>query len=205
VRDESVKVLKYLHRMVPRTVPRSSLHALEKLPSSLLAGLHTASDCDKVTEDAQLKSWLANNQIPSPKAKVSGPLFHGTLVFAQVSFAAPGLAPSGISAADTQTAINYATLAVVPIQRYASQYGPNSVRVWPAAIPYTTRLQGGAFSQAEFEGWVDDVAQIMRSQQVPDPCIVIMHNRSLPNSPSFTERNNSYHSSTGNGTPTAIA
>jgi hypothetical protein len=197
----AVKVLKYLHRMAPKTIPRSSLDALENLPSSLLAGLHTTSDWEKITEDAQLKSWLANNPLPSANAKVSGPLFDGTLVFAQVSFAAPGLAPSGISAADTQTAINYATLAVVPIQWYASQYGPSSVSVWPVAIPYTARVQGGSFSQAEFEGWVDNMAQFMRSQQVPDPCIVIMHNRELPNSPSFTGQRNSYHSLTGNGTP----
>jgi hypothetical protein len=118
-----------------------------------------------------------------------------------VSFAAPGLAPSGISAADMQTAISYATLAIVPIQWYASQYGPNSVSVWPTAIPYTARVQGGAFSQAEFEGWVDDIAQFMRSQQVPDPCIVIMHNRLLPNSPTFTNNSDPYHSSTSNGTP----
>jgi hypothetical protein len=196
-----VKVLKYLHRTVPKTVPRSSLDALEKLPASLLAGLHTESDWNNVTEDPRLKSWLASNPIPSAKAKVSGPLFRGTLVFAQVSFAAPGLAPSGISAADTETAINYATLAVVPIQRYASQYGPNSVSVWPVAIPYTARLQGSAFSLAEFEGWVDAVGQFMRSQQVADPCIVIMHNRSLPDSPSFTGQRNSFHSSTGHGTP----
>jgi hypothetical protein len=196
-----VKVLKYLHRMAPKTVPRSSLDALEKLPPGLLAGLGTAADWGKVTEDAQLKSWLADNPIPSADAKVSGPLFQGTLVFAQVSFAAPDLAPSGISAADTQTAIDYAALAVLPIQRYASQYGPNSVDVWPVAIPYTARVQGGMFSGAEFEGWVDDVAQFMRSQQVADPCIVIMHNRSLPNSPSFTGQRNSFHLSTGNGTP----
>ena len=60
----AMKVRKDLHRMVPKTVPRSSLHALEKLPSNLLAGFHTASDWSKVTEDAQLKSWLANNPIP---------------------------------------------------------------------------------------------------------------------------------------------
>ena len=197
----AVKVLKYLHRTVPKTVPRSSLHALEELPPSVLAGLHTAADWDKVTDDALLKRWLADNPIPAPKAKVSGPLFNGTLVFAQVSFTAPGLAPSGISAADTQTAISYATLAVVPIQWYASQYGSNSVSVWPVAIPFTARVQDGAFSESEFEGWVDDVAQFMRSQQVPNPCIVIMHNRSLPNSPAYTNQRNSYHSSTSNGTP----
>lgn len=195
-----VKVMKYLYRTVPETVPRSSLHALGTLPSSLLAGLHTASDYAKVTDDAQLKSWLANNLLPSARASVSQPLFNGTLVFAQVSFAAPGVAPSGISAADTQTAINYASLAVGPIQEYAFQYGPNSVSVWPVAIPYTARVQGGAFSEAELEGWVDDVAQFMLRQQVSDPCIVIMHNRSLPNSPSFTGQRDSFHSITGNGT-----
>ena len=131
--------------------------------------------------------------------------------FRMVAFAAsdPALAASichdSAASADTQTAISYATLAVVPIQRYASQYGPNSVSVWPVAIPYTAMVQGGAFGPAEFEGWVDDVAQFMRSQQVPAPCIVIMHNRSLPNSPSFTGQGNSlqpsHHSITGSGTP----
>jgi hypothetical protein len=152
-----------------------------------------------VTDDALLKLWLADNPIPSS----SEPLFSGTLVFAQVSFAAPGLAPSGINTADTQTAISYATLAVVPIQWYASQYyGPNSVGVWPVAIPFTANVQGGAFSQSELEGWVDDVAQFMRSQQVQNPSIVIMHNRySLPNSPTYTNHRDSYHSSTSNGTP----
>ena len=141
----AVKVLKYLQRMAPKTLSRSSLQALEELPLSLLASLGTASDWDKVTQDADLKSWLANNPIPSAKAKVSRRLFHGTLVFPQVSFAAPGLAQSGISAADTQTAINYATLAVVPIQRYASQYGAISVRSGRSP-PYTARVPGSALS-----------------------------------------------------------
>ncbi len=118
-----------------------------------------------------------------------------------MSFAATGLGPSGVSAADIQTAIGYATLAVVPIQQYASQYGPNSVSVWPAAIPFTANVQGGAFSVAEFEGWVDAIAQFMRSQQVSNPCVVIMHNRNLLNSPSFTGNRNPFHSRTSSGNP----
>jgi hypothetical protein len=199
----AMKVLKYLHRTVPKTIPRASLDALEKLPSSLLAGLHAASNWDTVTDDAQLKSWLANNPIPAPRtiAKVSEPLFDGTLVFAQVSFVTSGVAPSGISAADMQTAISYATLAVLPIQWYASQYGPNSVTVWPTAIPFIANVQGGVFSVAEFEGWVDAVAQFMRNQQIPNPCVVILHNRDLPNSAQFTGERNSHHLMTDNGTP----
>jgi hypothetical protein len=197
----SVKVLKYLRRTVPDSISRSSVEALEKLPSNVLASLHSVSDLDTVTDDEKLKDWLRKNPIAAARATVTGPLFNGTLVFAQVSFAMPNLPTSGVSAADTQTAINYATLAVVPMQRYASQYGPNSVSVWPAAIPYTARLRGNSFDLKEFEGWVDDVAQFMRRQQVPDPCIVILHDRTLPNSPTFANQRNSFHSSTNNGTP----
>ena len=77
----AVKVLKYLNRTVPQTVSRSSLDALEELPDNLLASLHAPTDWEKVTKDGQLKNWLADNPIPSAKAKVAGPLFHGTLVF----------------------------------------------------------------------------------------------------------------------------
>src|SRR5437773_6107532 len=96
----AVKVLKYLHRRVPTTVRASSVHALERLPSSVLARLHTTSHWDNVTEDAQLKNWLAHNPIPAPKAKVSDPLFHGTLVFVQLIFQRPMQPPFSINAAD---------------------------------------------------------------------------------------------------------
>jgi hypothetical protein len=154
-----------------------------------------------VTEDGQLKDWLANNPIPSPKAKASGPLFHGTLVFVQLIFQQPNQPPSSVSAADVQTAINYAALAVQPIQRYASQYGPNSVDVSPSVIPFTANLTSNSFTQAQFEGWVEQCAKIARNNKVKNPCVVILHNRNLPNSPSFTGQRNAFHSRTGNGTP----
>ena len=197
----AVKILKHLHRMVPQTVPRSSLHALEKLPSGVLAGLHANSDWDKATNDAQLKNWLANNPIPSPKAKVSHPLFHGTLVFVQLIFQEPNQPPSSVSMADVQTAINYAALAVLQIQRYASQYGPNSVDVSPDVIPFTATLTGASFSLSQFEGWVEQCAKTARDSNVSNPCIVILHNRGLPNSAVFSGHRDSFHSMTGNGTP----
>src|ERR1700680_1521580 len=96
----AVKVLKHIHRIIPKTVPRSSLEALEKLPSSQLANLHLTSDWDKVTEDAQLKDWLANNPIPAPQAGISTPLFQGTLVFVQLIFQEPNQPPSSVTTAD---------------------------------------------------------------------------------------------------------
>jgi hypothetical protein len=197
----AVKVLKYLHRTVPKTISRSSLQALEKLPSSVLSNLHIAADLDRVTQDEKLKDFLRNNAIPASRASVASPLFDGTLVFAKVTFARPNQPDFSMSMADMQTAVNYATLAVAPIERYAAQYGANSVAVSPTIIPFTANLTGNSFTQGELEGWVEQVAQIARNNQVNNPCIVVLHDRSLPNTPKFTDNPNAYHSTTPNGTP----
>lgn len=196
----AVKVLKYLNRMAPQTISRSSLQALEKLPSSVLSRLDTISDWNKVTNDPELKDWLVNNPIPRSEAQFSGALFHGALVFVQLIFQKPDQPPSSITLADVQMALAYATLAVVPIHQYALQYGPNSVSVWPNVIPFTANLSDDSFTLAEFEGWVDDIAQFMHTQQVANPCIVVLHNRDLPNSGAFLGERDSFHSVTGNGT-----
>jgi hypothetical protein len=196
-----VKVLKYLHGTVPETISRSSLDALETLPAGVLSNPHTASDWDKVTKDEQLKDWLSKNPIPSAKATVSGPLFNGTLVFVRVVFTRPNQPALSVSTADVQTAVKYATLAVVPIQRYASQYGPNSVNVSPTVIQFTAALAGNSFTIGDLEGWVEQVAQTARKNRVTNPCIVILHDRSLPTTPTFTGHRDSYHSITRNKTP----
>ena len=197
----AVKSLKYLRRNVPLTVPRSSLHALEELPPSVLASIHTTSHWDEVTKDEGLRNWLAGNPVPSSDATVSGPLFHGTLVFVQLIFQQSGNPASAVSLADVQTARDYASLAIQPIQRYASQYGPNSVSVSPDVISFAANLTGASFSESQFEDWVDQCSQVAHAGNVDNPCIVILHNRDLPYSPTFTGQRNSYHSVTGNGTP----
>jgi hypothetical protein len=197
----AVKVLKYLRRTVPKTIPRSSLDALEKLHPTVLSSLHTASDWDHVTQDATLKDWLRTHAIPAPQATVSGPLFQGTLVFSRIIFARVNQLDFSMSLADTQTAVSYATLAVVPIQRYASQYGPSSVTVSQTVIPFTANLNGNSFIESELEGWVEQIAQIARSNNVINPCVVILHDRSLPATPIYTGHTNAYHSNTSDGTP----
>jgi hypothetical protein len=177
------------------------LDALEKLHPTVLSSLHTASDWDHVTQDAKLKDWLRSHAIPAPQATVSGPLFQGTLVFARIIFARVNQPDFSMSLADTQTAVSYATLAVVPIQRYASQYGPSSVTVSPTVIPFTANLNGNSFIESELEGWVEQIAQIARSNNVINPCVVILHDRSLPATPIYTGHTNAYHSNTSDGTP----
>jgi hypothetical protein len=197
----SMKVLKYLHRTVPKTISRSSLHALEKLPPGMLSSLHTASDWDRMINDEKLKHWLIDNPIPSPKATVSSPLFNGTLVFAQITFRRANQPDFSVSLADMQMAVSYATVAVVPIQRCASQYGPNSVSVSPTVIPLTVTLTSNAFTEGDLEGWVEQVAQTARDNHVTNPCIMILHDRSRPTTPTYTGHRDAYHSTAGNGTP----
>ena len=163
----AVKVLKYLRREVPATIPRSSVDELEELPSGVLARLHTMSNWDEVTKDEQLRSWLAANPVPAPRAKASGPLFNGTLVFVQLTFQVAGQPPSAITMADMQTARDYAALALIPIQRYVSQYGTASVGVSPDVIPFTANLATGSFTLGEFETWVDQIAQTARAKEAP--------------------------------------
>ena len=195
----AVKVLKYLHCMVPATIPRSSLHALEKLPANRLSDIHTMSDWSESPEIAPLKTWLANNPVPSPTAFASSPLLNGTLVFVQLIFQQPNQPASSMSSADVQTAVNYANLAIQPIQWYASQYGQPNISVSPTVIPFTADLTGASFTVQEFEGWVDQCATIARNNNVSNPCIVILHNRDLPNSGVFSGQRDSHHSMTGTG------
>jgi hypothetical protein len=197
----AVKILKHLRGRIPATIDRASVDALERLPSSQLASLRTPADSNRVIADAQLRDWLASNPLPAPRARVSGPLFHGTLVFVQAVFQQPGLPPSSVSLADVQTAVNYATLAVIPIQRYAWQYGPNSVAVSPTPITFPAAVAGPTFTMAEFESWVDQCAQMARDAGIDSPCIVILHNRDLANAPQFAGQRNSFHSVTRGRTP----
>jgi hypothetical protein len=56
-----------------------------------------------------------------------------------------------------QTARDYAALAVIPIQRYVSQYGTGSVGVWPDVTPFTANLTSDSVSApilVGFGGWL---------------------------------------------------
>ena len=110
--------------------------------------------------------------------------------------------PFSINAADVQTALNYASLAVEPIQRYASQYGPNSVEVSSNILAFNVNLQGNTFTDGDLQGWVD---QIVHDNQLTNACVVILHDAVTANGgPTNTNAGGSilgYHSMTDNGHP----
>ena len=139
--------------------------------------------------------------IDKTRASASARLFHGTLVFARIIFVRPNQPPSSMSPADVHTAVTYATRAVVPIRRYASQYGATSVMVSPTVIDFTAHLSGESFTESQLEGWVEHIAHTARSHRVHNPCIVILHDRSRPTTPTYSGHRDSYHSTASDGTP----
>ena len=116
-------------------------------------------------------------------------------------YSRPNQPDFSVSLADTQTAASYAALAVVPIQRYASQYGPNSVGVSPVVIPFNASLAGNSFTDGDLQGWVEQIAKTARDNGVNNPCVVVLHDRSGTTGPTAVDGRNSYHSVTGDGTP----
>ena len=76
----------------------------------------------------EVGSLLEKDRPETPSVKISGPLFNGTLHFVQITFNRPN-GTFSVSEPDVQTAIDYAKHAVIPISKYALQYGQNIVSV----------------------------------------------------------------------------
>lgn len=197
----ALKVLKHLQRAVPAGIPPHSLQGIASLPVKTLAKLHAVKDMHAVTNDPALVAFLSNIPIPVARASVPDALFRGTVFFVRVTFNRPGLPPFGVSAADVQTALNYATLAVKPIQRYASQYGINSIAVSPTIFSATLNLTGNTFSDDQIQSIVD---RVIDDNHLSNAGIVILHDTSVSNGPTNTIFNNKfggYHLMTGDGHP----
>ncbi len=107
-------------------------------------------------------------------------LFNGTLYFVQVAFTDknPPNAYNVVSFADMQTAIAYATQAVVPISLYASQYGANTVSVNSQVINYDYQIDGASVSDDQLRDIVNDVA----SHLPDDACVVVLLPPAIDNS-----------------------
>jgi hypothetical protein len=191
----AVKVANYLRTAAPESIDRSQIEAYVRQ----LSAAETVHAVEP--HDGGLRAWLAQNPMPLPAQLVTGPLFHGTLVLVRVIFHHPSGATSAIALSDIEVAAQYATLAVNPISRYASLYGPNSVNVSPNVIEFDAQLSGDSFTMSDFVGWVDQCAQLARNSGVSSPCIVILHNRDLPNSAQFLNNRNSFHSMTAAQNP----
>lgn len=155
--------------IIPADEPLEGFTSL--VPLDHLQRLHTLRE-DEI-QDANLKEFVRTTDIPKPGILPSAPLFAGSLVFARITFnTQPG--PVALSAGDLATAVQYATLAVVPISKYASQYGTNSLSVHQTVLTLSvTNLNGVFYNDDNLQQWVN---QLAKQPGLP----VIMHRRAKP-------------------------
>ena len=197
----ALKVRKHLTRTLPPTVHPATREALAALPLEVLSQLHNGADMIAAVADDELRAWLAGNPVPTPQVKLGSALFNGTLVFVRMIYHLPNNSRFGVRTADIQTAIQYAQRAAVPIQRYASQYGSNSIAVSPTMLSLSVTLTGNTFNDGDVQRWVD---QIVNTHGLKDVCLVLLHDSFTPGSPRNTDASGGvagYHSDTGNGHP----
>ena len=85
----ALKVRRYLEQAMPASLPESSRKTLADLSPRVLSRLHTTEDLSRHVPDPDLAAWLTANPVPAPVVAAGHPLFHGTLVFVQLTFNRP--------------------------------------------------------------------------------------------------------------------
>jgi hypothetical protein len=173
----------------PSLIPVSVLNRLERIPP----------------EEVRIKGLaaiLAKSKPPSAQARLASPLFSGTLRFIQATFSSSGT-NFEVPASDSDVAIKYLDIAVVPISEYCSQYGPNSLAVFPTTIPFGASLTDAKYNDTILSGWVDQLAKA--NGFGPDSCLVFLNPQGVVNTDAdATQGVLGYHSISKSGVPYAF-
>jgi hypothetical protein len=187
----AVKNLKHIQAVAPLVRPSLKPPGgyISLIPPNLLPKLHRLREVD-VRNRADLLDLVTAVKLGVTKATavVPQPLFNGTLYFVRVVFNTNQqdplhIVPISVTDADMQTAVQYATLAAIPISDYASLYGLNSLTVSQTILQFTVTLQQNTYdaadSDAQLQGWVN---QIVQDNNLPtSTCIVILNPQGVTN------------------------
>jgi hypothetical protein len=113
---------------------------------------------------------------PSP----GGPLFDGTVHFAQLSFrSADGRSVAEVASSDYAVGVRYARRIAPHTSAYASQYGPNRIAIDPTVgalsvpLPRGRDPSTGTYSDADLRGWIDGY---VATRSIPDSDAVAVFN-----------------------------
>jgi hypothetical protein len=177
----AMKNVRYLQRLAPHIMP-----AVEPpegfgsiIPLPILAGLHRPEAHARLTLEERLAASLSGVTFPEIRSAVLEPLFNGTLFFVRIHFTVQSEKNAVISvgAADVNTAMQYARLAVTPISQYASQYGPNSVTVSPHILSFSVTLPDNTYNDTKLQGIVNSIATTLPG----NACLVVLNPPGLVN------------------------
>ena len=170
----SVKNARHLQanapEILPMPEPEEGFGSL--VPADLLARLHAGLASKELERVPGLAGALQRSPIPRPRAAAAEPLFNGTLVFAATDFRTKDGGVS-VSPADLEVAVAFARLASVPISAYASQYGPNALKIADASVPFTANVPSGRYNDQTLQGWVNAIVATSRLPR--NTCVVVLN------------------------------
>jgi hypothetical protein len=179
----ALKNARHLQKVAPHVMPASEPPEGfgSVIPLNVLAQLHRRERRPNGGLDPQLARQLHDIVFPDIGNQSHGPLFNGTLYFAQVAFTVQdqGNAVFEVSAADVATAIAYATDAAAPISAYAGQYGANAVDVSPTILPHSVTLPSASYNDIQLTSWIDAIAAANGLSS--KACIVVLNPQSMTN------------------------
>jgi hypothetical protein len=176
---------------MPEVEPPESFGSIIPLP--VLAEIHRPEAHARLPLNERLAGLLANVTFPEVSSPVIEPLFNGTLYFVRIHFMVQSEknAVISVSAADVNTAMQYARLAVTPISQYASQYGPNSVSISPHILSFLAVLPDDTYNDTTLQGFVNTIAAKLQG----NTCLVVLNPPSLVNTfAPFSQGFGGYHS-----------
>lgn len=174
-----LKNARHLQATAPHILPREEPPDgyASRVPFDLLGRLHAVRQ-DELGRYRDLAEALRRSPVPPPRATVTGSLFNGSLIFAQISFRTRSGTVS-LAVSDLQTAITYATLVVLPISRYAAQYGPNQSVVSTSPILFGADVPAGRYNDQILRGWVNAIAS--QAKLPGNVCVMILNPRGIVN------------------------
>jgi hypothetical protein len=124
----------------------------------------------------------ARAPVPAISPSPGGPLFGGTVHFAQIAFQPPeGGATLELAPKDYVTGVDYARRVAPHTSAYASQYGPNRLTIDPSLGTLAARLPDPRdrstgtylYSDGDLRAWIDGYA---RSNAIPPSDAVAVFN-----------------------------
>ena len=158
----ALKNAKYLQQVAPQIMPREEPLAGfgSVIPLPLLAQLHRKTRPTDVPIDPNLAALLERVTFPPVSTSVKDPLFDGTLFFARLQFTIKdqGNQVFSVNEADTQTALDFTRLSLVPISLYASQYGPNTIFIAANVLSFEVTLTSSSYNDAQLQTWINAIA-----------------------------------------------
>jgi hypothetical protein len=154
----ALKNARYLQQVAPRLFARGpeAEGFGTGVAVEILRGLHRIGhDSPALSRLEDVADFLRTSRLPVPAGQVGGARFSGTVHFAQVTFQTSG-GNRVIPTAAMQQIVQYAQHAIVPISKYAAQYGPNTVRISPTLLTFTAGPKN-LYSYQDVQGWVNQM------------------------------------------------